>query len=174
MTSAGCPRQPAHDKQPSQTCLLSSCPLANIYPFCISALLLSDGKPSPLSELLLISLQGYTWKSLNGLCSDLAEPPHVSRLKLCWFWTRFLKSCLLLHTKSHNILCYWKYQIKRLLGKIIYIITLWPCWKERWADPLKKPQTLNLQSPTCKPQIHPVLWAICFSKNALRRKETRV
>lgn len=85
MTSAGCPHQPTHDKQSSQTCLLSSCPHANIYPFCIYALFLSDGKPSTLNGLLLISLQGYTWKSLNVLYSDFAEPPHVSKVKLCWF-----------------------------------------------------------------------------------------
>lgn len=57
-------------------------PPANIYPFCISALLLSDGKPAPLSELLLTSSQVYTWKSSTYLPSDAASSPYVPRLKL--------------------------------------------------------------------------------------------
>lgn len=47
-------------------------PPANIYPSCIPALLLSAGKPAPLSKLLLTSLQVYTWKSLICLPSDVA------------------------------------------------------------------------------------------------------
>lgn len=47
-------------------------PPANIYSFCISALLLSSGKTAPLRKLLLTSLQVYTWKSSTSLPSDVA------------------------------------------------------------------------------------------------------